>query len=140
MTTVPRAALQSGSGEEDAVGQVIAGATTGAFYEARTAGRSTTSSSFTGQAASATRIRVLRWGVLSPQPPPAGHATSAPYTGSAPASTLNEAIFYVVGGTATGTPNHLVRSRRTKDRQPAPVRARELWNFKTLLSSGPKCV
>lgn len=91
---------QSGSGEEDAVGQVIAG----------------TSGTFTGENMDVNQLSFAGGGISSQNSASAvggtftTTTTNGRYTGtltlSAPASTLNE-IFYVVGGTATGTPNIL---------------------------------
>jgi hypothetical protein len=91
---------QSGSGEEDAVGQVIAG----------------TSGTFTGENMDVNELSFAGGGISSQNSASAVGGTfttstsNGRYTGtltlSAPASTLNE-IFYVVSGTATGTLNIL---------------------------------
>jgi hypothetical protein len=91
---------QSGSGEEDAVGQVIAG----------------TSGTFTGENMDVNQLSSSGGGISNQHSGSTVGGTftttqsNGRYTGtltlSAPASTLNE-IFYVVGGGASGTPNVL---------------------------------
>jgi hypothetical protein len=91
---------QSGSGEEDAVGQVIAG----------------TTGTFTGENMDVNQLSSSGGGISNQNSGSAVGGTftttqsNGRYTGtltlSTPASTLNE-IFYVVGGGANGTPNIL---------------------------------